>query len=107
MQILVVEDEPRMAELLRRGLAEEGHQVVLARDGVAGFEIACASAFDVILLDVMLPGMDGIAVTRRLRERRNQTPILLLTARDAASDVVLGLDCGADDYLTSCPDGHR
>ena len=74
--------------------------MVLARDGVEGFEIACAAAFDVILLDVMLPGMDGIAVTRRLRERRNQTPILLLTARDAASDVVLGLDCGADDYLT-------
>jgi DNA-binding response OmpR family regulator len=100
MQILVVEDERRMAELLRRGLAEEGHQVILARDGVEGFEIACASAFDVIVLDVMLPRMDGIAITRRLRELRNQTPVLLLTARDAASDVVLGLDCGADDYLT-------
>ncbi|MDQ1471826.1 MAG: hypothetical protein QOJ99_3306, partial [Bryobacterales bacterium] len=81
-------------------LAEEGHQVILARDGVEGFEIACASAFDVIVLDVMLPRMDGIAITRRLRELRNQTPVLLLTARDAASDVVLGLDCGADDYLT-------
>jgi two-component system response regulator MprA len=100
MQILVVEDERRMAELLRRGLAEEGHQVILARDGVEGFEIACASAFDVIVLDVMLPRMDGIAITRRLRELRNQTPVLLLTARDAASDVVRGLDCGADDYLT-------
>jgi DNA-binding response OmpR family regulator len=100
MQILVVEDERRMAELLRRGLAEEGHQVILARDGVEGFEIACASSFDVIVLDVMLPRMDGIAITRRLRELRNQTPVLLLTARDAAADVVLGLDCGADDYLT-------
>jgi len=100
MQILVVEDERRMAELLRRGLAEEGHHVVLACDGVDGFEIACASSFDVIVLDVMLPRMDGIAITRKLREMRNQTPVLLLTARDAASDIVLGLDCGADDYLT-------
>ena len=100
MQILVVEDERRMAELLRRGLAEEGHQVVVARDGADGFEIARSTAFDVIVLDVMLPRMDGIAVTRKLRELRNQTPVLMLTARDAASDVVQGLDCGADDYLT-------
>lgn len=100
MQILVVEDERRMAELLRRGLAEEGHQVVLSRDGLEGFEIAQGSAFDVIVLDVMLPRMDGLAITRKLRELKNQTPVLLLTARDAASDIVLGLDCGADDYLT-------
>jgi DNA-binding response OmpR family regulator len=100
MQILVVEDERRMAELLKRGLSEEGHQVVVARDGAEGFEMAGASAFDVIVLDVMLPRMDGIAITRRLRDSHNQTPVLMLTARDAASDVVLGLDCGADDYLT-------
>jgi DNA-binding response OmpR family regulator len=100
MQILVVEDERRMAELLRRGLTEEGHQVVLARDGIEGFEIARTSSFDVIVLDVMLPRMDGIAVTRKLREARNQTPVLLLTARDSALDIVKGLDCGADDYLT-------
>jgi DNA-binding response OmpR family regulator len=100
MQILVVEDERRMAELLRRGLTEEGHRVVVARDGAEGFEIARGSAFDVIVLDVMLPRMDGLAVTRRLREARNQTPVLLLTARDNASDIVSGLDCGADDYLT-------
>jgi DNA-binding response OmpR family regulator len=100
MQILVVEDEPRMAELLRRGLAEEGHHVILSRDGQEGFEIACSAAFDVIVLDVMLPRMDGIAITRKLRELRNQTPVLLLTARDSATDIVLGLDCGADDYLT-------
>ena len=99
MQILVVEDERRMAELLRRGLAEEGHQVVLARDGMEGFEIARMSAFDVIVLDVMLPRMDGITITRKLRELKNQTPVLLLTARDAAQDIVQGLDCGADDYL--------
>ncbi len=100
MQILVVEDEPRMAELLRRGLAEEGHHVILSRDGKEGLEIARSAAFDVIVLDVMLPRMDGIAITRKLRELRNQTPVLLLTARDSASDIVLGLDCGADDYLT-------
>ncbi|MEP6716433.1 MAG: response regulator, partial [Terriglobia bacterium] len=100
MQILVVEDERRMAELLRRGLTEEGHQVIVSRDGAEGFDIARSSAFDVIVLDVMLPGMDGVTITRRLRDARNQTPVLMLTARDAASDVVLGLDCGADDYLT-------
>jgi DNA-binding response OmpR family regulator len=100
MQILVVEDEQRMAELLRRTLQEDGHQVILAADGKEGFEIARSSPFDVIILDVMLPGMDGVTVARQLRERRNQTPLLLLTARDAPSDVIRGLDCGADDYLT-------
>src|SRR5438477_181753 len=100
MQILVVEDEGRMAELLEQALHEEGHQVVLARDGREGFEIARYSPFDVILLDVMLPGMDGLAVARKLRESGNQTPVLMLTARDAPADIVKGLDCGADDYLT-------
>jgi len=100
MRILVVEDERRMAELLRRGLTEEGHQVAVARDGQEGLGMALASEFDVLVLDVMLPRMDGIALTRRLREARNQTPVLMLTARDAAADVVAGLDCGADDYLT-------
>src|SRR5713226_2849129 len=100
MQILVVEDERRMAELLERTLQEEGHQVVLARDGREGFDVARCSGFDVILLDVMLPGMDGHSVARKLRESGNQTPVLMLTARDATSDVVKGLDSGADDYLT-------
>ena len=100
MQILVVEDERRMAELLERTLLEEGHQVVVARDGREGFDIARGSPFDVIVLDVMLPRMDGKAVARKLRESRNQTPILMLTARDATADVVQGLDSGADDYLT-------
>jgi two-component system response regulator MprA len=100
MQILVVEDERRMAELLERTLSEEGHQVVVARDGREGFEAARCAPFDVIVLDMMLPGMDGLAVARRLRERGNQTPVLMLTARDTAADIVNGLDSGADDYLT-------
>jgi DNA-binding response OmpR family regulator len=100
MHILVVEDEQRMAELLKRGLSEEGHQVIVARDGLSGLEIARATPFDVIVLDVMLPQMDGFTVARRLRDAHNQTPVLMLTARDTAADVVRGLDCGADDYLT-------
>jgi DNA-binding response OmpR family regulator len=100
MQILVVEDEPRMAGLLRRTLEEEGHQVVVAADGQQGFEIARDSRFDAIVLDVMLPGLDGVSVARKLREGRNHTPVLLLTARDAPADIVKGLDSGADDYLT-------
>lgn len=100
MQILVVEDEPAMADLLRRALQEEGHQVVVTGDGREGYEIARSSPFDVIVLDVSLPGMDGVSIARRLRETRNQTPVLMLTARDAPSDIVSGLDSGADDYLT-------
>jgi DNA-binding response OmpR family regulator len=100
MQILVVEDERRMADLLKRGLTEEGHQVSVARDGAAGYEMACAAGFDVIVVDVMLPRMDGVTLTRRLRGSRNQTPVLMLTARDTPADVVNGLDSGADDYLT-------
>ena len=99
MQILVVEDEQRMAELLARTLQEEGHHTVVSGHGREGLAIALASRFDVILLDVMLPGMDGFAVVRKLRENRNQTPVLMLTARDASADIVSGLDAGADDYL--------
>ena len=93
MQILVVEDEMRMAELLRQTLQEEGHQVVVALDGKEGFEIAQCSPFDVIILDVMLPRMDGVTIARQLRELRNQTPVLMLTARDTPSDVIKALDC--------------
>lgn len=100
MQVLVVEDETRMAELLRRGLEEEGHSVVVASTGRDAVSVASAGRFDAIVLDVMLPLGDGFAVTRTLREARNQTPILLLTARDAMEDIVRGLDLGADDYLT-------
>jgi DNA-binding response OmpR family regulator len=100
VRILIVEDDLRMADLLHRALSEEGHQAVVARDGRAGFEIAQCSTFDVIVLDVMLPVMDGFAVASRLRECRNRTPVLMLTARDSPADIVNGLDSGADDYLT-------
>ena len=100
MRILVVEDERRMAALLKRGLTEEGHQVFLAHDGPEGYEMARSAEFDVIVLDVMLPGMDGLAIARRLREAQNQTPVLMLTARDTPASVIAGLDAGADDYLT-------
>jgi DNA-binding response OmpR family regulator len=100
VQILVVEDEPQMAGLLERGLSEEGYQVCVARDGREALDIAVASAFDAIILDIMLPHIDGLAVARQLRERSNQTPILMLTARDTIPDIVEGLNVGADDYLT-------
>ncbi len=100
MKILVVEDEAGMAELLRQGLTEEGHSVSVAADGPSGLAQAQGYPFDLILLDVMLPGLDGMTVARKLRAARNQTPILMLTARDTAKDIVEGLDVGADDYLT-------
>jgi DNA-binding response OmpR family regulator len=100
MRILVVEDEPRMAELLRQGLVEDGHAVTVASEGRAGLNLAESGSFDLILLDVTLPGMDGFNVARRLRTGRNQTPILMLTARDATGDIVEGLNLGADDYIT-------
>jgi two-component system copper resistance phosphate regulon response regulator CusR len=100
MRILVVEDDRGMANLLRQALEEDGHSVVLSFDGREALDVAQHYPFDVLVLDVMLPGLDGFAVARRLRAGRNQTPILILTARDQTSDIVQGLDLGADDYLT-------
>lgn len=99
MLILVVEDEPKMAALLERGLTAEGHAVVVAHTGREALDVALAGRFDVIVLDVMLPEMNGLEITRQLRDQKNPTPILMLTARDAPSDKVKGLDDGADDYL--------
>lgn len=99
MRILVVEDETSMAELLRKGLEEELHSVTAASDGRSALEIAGNAEFDVILLDVMLPGMDGIKVAHQLRSGNNHTPVLMLTALDSLPDIVRGLDAGADDYL--------
>jgi DNA-binding response OmpR family regulator len=89
-----------MAELLRKGLEEEGYVVSVARDGDEGLEAANVFEFDAIILDVMLPRMNGFEVARSLRQSRRQTPILMLTARDAEGDVIKGLNIGADDYLT-------
>lgn len=99
MRVLVVEDEPVIADFIVRGLTEQGYAVDLARDGAAALELADPGSFDVILLDIMLPKVDGLTVCRRLRERGNKTPVLMLTARDTVDDRVRGLDSGADDYL--------
>ena len=100
MRILLIEDEKRMVKLLKKGLEEEGHTVLAAYDGATGLDMASNAEFEVIILDVMLPMMDGHEVARRLRAKRNRTPILMLTAKDTVQDVVQGLDTGADDYLT-------
>jgi two-component system OmpR family response regulator len=99
MRILVVEDEVRLADLIKRGLTHEGHAVDLAESGEDALEWVEAANYDAIVLDIMLPGMSGLDVCRTLRARSVQTPILLLTARDAVPDRVAGLDAGADDYL--------
>ena len=99
MRILVVEDELKMASLLRRGLQEEGHAVDLARTGDDAIWMARAAEYDAVVLDLMLPGLDGIEVCRQLRDGGVWAPVLMLTARDGVEDRVAGLDAGADDYL--------
>ena len=99
MRILLIEDEKKTAAFITKGLAEEGYEVECARDGEAGLELARASSFDLLLVDVMLPKMDGWAVVEELRGGGLQTPILFLTARDSVPDRVKGLELGADDYL--------
>jgi DNA-binding response OmpR family regulator len=99
VRLLLVEDDARMRALVRRGLTEHGHIVEVASTGPEAVELAAAADFDVAVLDVMLPGFDGVEVVQRLRARANRTPVLMLTARDAASDIVRALDAGADDYL--------
>lgn len=99
MRVLLVEDDEDIAASLVRGLAEQGHAVDHTADGLTALDFAEGTDFDLIILDVMLPGMDGIRVCRTLRERRVRSPILMLTARDTVDDRVSGLDSGADDYL--------
>lgn len=98
MRILVVEDEPKAGEYLRKGLTESGFVVDLARTGPDGLQLATADAYDLIVLDVMLPGMDGWQVVQELRKTQ-ETPVLFLTARDDVQDRIKGLELGADDYL--------
>jgi two-component system, OmpR family, response regulator len=100
MRLLIVEDDVKMAALVRRGLAEEGAAVDVARTGEDALWMAASAPYDAVVLDVMLPGIDGFETCRRLREDGVWTPVLLLTARDAVEERVAGLDGGADDYLT-------
>ncbi len=99
MRILVVEDEKKVARALRQGLEAQHYDVSLAHTGEDGFFRLSAETFDLVILDLMLPGRDGIEILRALRDRGVTTPVLILTARDAVDDRVLGLDSGADDYL--------
>ena len=100
MHILVVEDEQRLAYLLRRVLLEERHTVDLAHDGNTGLDLALSDTYDVVILDIMLPGIDGVEVCRQMRAERVMSPVLMLTARGSIEDRVTGLNVGADDYLT-------
>jgi heavy metal response regulator len=99
MRVLIVEDEPKVASYVKRGLEEQGYAVDVAADGRAALEWVETVSFDLIVLDILLPGADGFSVCRELRQREISTPVLMLTARDAVDDRVQGLDAGADDYL--------
>jgi heavy metal response regulator len=100
MRILVVEDEKKVSSFIKRGLEEERYEVEIANDGEEGVKMALEKAFDLIILDWMMPKKDGVAVLKELRDRRQSTPVLMLTAKDTVEDIVTGLDSGSDDYLT-------
>ncbi len=100
MHILVVEDEKKVASFIKRGLEEEKYTVDLAADGEEGLALGTANSYDLILMDLMLPKMDGLSVIRELRLKGIHTPVLCLTAKDTVDDIVSGLDSGSDDYLT-------
>jgi DNA-binding response OmpR family regulator len=99
MRVLLVEDEPGIAQFISQGLKEAGYATDIATDGQEGLDYAASAEYDIIVLDIMLPQMDGLQVLRKLRSQGLKTPVLLLTARDAVEDRVRGLDAGADDYL--------
>lgn len=100
MRILIVEDDKKVAGFIKKGLEEETYAVDVAYDGEEGFHLAAMNDYDMIILDLMLPKMDGLEVLAQLRDKKVSTPILLLTAKDAVEDKVTGLNKGADDYLT-------
>ena len=100
MNVLVIEDDKRIADILRKGLLEDGHQVDVSHRGDEGRELLAIRRFDVIVLDVMLPGIDGFSIVKHARTGKSSVPILMLTAKDSMADIVRGLDLGADDYLT-------
>ena len=99
MKVLLIEDEPAVAGLINRGLTENGYSVTVAPDGTMGLQMALAHEFDIIILDIMLPGMNGMEVCRQLRTARDNTPILFLTALGTTENIVAGLDAGGDDYM--------
>jgi two-component system copper resistance phosphate regulon response regulator CusR len=99
MEILVVEDEAKVAEALKEGLEREDYEVTLARTGEEGYYVLGTRSFDLVVLDLMLPGRDGVEILKTLRGRDRTIPVLILTARDTVQDRVAGLDAGADDYL--------
>jgi heavy metal response regulator len=100
MRILVIEDEKKVSEFIKRGLKEEGYAVDVASDGENGLFQAMEIAYDLILLDIMLPKLDGISLCKKLRANNIQTPLIMITARDSVKDKITGLDSGADDYIT-------
>jgi two-component system copper resistance phosphate regulon response regulator CusR len=100
MRVLIVEDDPRIAGLLDQGMREEGFQTLVVSDGVSGLDAAMNGEFEVVVLDLMLPRLDGFEVARQLRKAGNNTPVIMLTARESDADIVRGLNLGADDYVT-------
>ena len=100
MNVLVIEDDRLLADVVHQGLAEDGHQVHISRRGDEGLSLIECNHFDAVILDLMLPVMDGFTILRRARISEHRVPILILSARDSMADVVRGLDLGADDYLT-------
>lgn len=100
MRILVAEDEKKIASFVRKALEEQGYTVDVATDGDRAYELATSQSFDLVVLDIMLPGRDGLSILRQLRERHNTVPVIVLTARSALDERLEGLNLGADDYLT-------
>ena len=100
MNVLVIEDDKRIANILKKGLLEDGHQVELSHRGDEGRDLVTSDHFDVVVLDIMLPGVDGFSILKHARTAKRSIPILMLTAKDSMIDIVQGLDLGADDYLT-------
>jgi DNA-binding response OmpR family regulator len=100
MKILVVEDDPKIASFIQKGLKEQGDVVDVCYDGDEGYDLALSETYDVVLLDIMLPGRDGLSILRGLREQKNVVPVILLTARSGLDERVEGLNLGADDYLS-------
>jgi two-component system copper resistance phosphate regulon response regulator CusR len=99
MNVLLIEDDKRIADVLKKGLMEDGHQVELSYRGDEGRDLIASEHYDMVVLDVMLPGLDGFSVLKQVRTAKHSVPILMLTARDSMTDVIRGLDLGADDYL--------